>query len=69
MQTRQLIANMRVCGTSGLLPQVITTTRVLSGQRESSRPKHGVTEGIITLAEDMRPEATLCHGLKKYEST
>jgi len=36
---------------------------VLSGQREKSRPKHDVTEGILTLAKDKRPEATLLIGL------
>jgi len=28
-----------------------------------SRPKHAVSEGKMTLAEDMRPEATLLIGL------
>jgi hypothetical protein len=36
---------------------------VLPGQREWSRPEHGVTEGIMTLAENTRPEATLLIGL------
>ena len=39
---------------------------VLSGQREQSRPKHDVTEGVLTLAEDKRPEATLLIGLSLY---
>jgi len=41
----------------------ITTIRVLPGQIEWSRPKHDVTEGIMTLPEDMKPEATLLIGL------
>jgi len=66
-QTRHLIVNTRVCGTSGLSSQAIRTTRVLPGQREQSRPKHDVTEGTMTLAYDMRPEATLVIGLTWYE--
>jgi len=62
-QTRQLIVNMRVRGTLGLSPQEIRTPEVLPGQREQSRPKHDVTEGIMTLAVDKRPEATLLIGL------
>jgi len=54
---------MRVCGTSGLSPQAIRLTRVRSGQREQFWPKHDVTEGIITVAEDKGPEATLLIGL------
>jgi len=54
---------MRVRGTSGLSSQAIRTASVLPGQRERSRPKHDVTEGIMMLAEDMRPEATLLIGL------
>jgi len=54
---------MQVCGISGLSPQVIRTTRVLPGQREWSQPKYDVTEGIMTLAEDKRSEATLLMGL------
>ena len=62
-QTQQLIVNMRVSRTYSLLPQAIGVTVVLSGQRELSRPNHDVTEGILTLAEDKRPEATLLIGL------
>jgi len=58
-QTQQLIVNMQVSGTHDLLPQAIRVIMILSGQREQSRPKHDVTEGIMTLAEDKRPEATL----------
>jgi len=54
---------MQVCGISGLWPQAIRTTRVLPGQREWSRLKHDVTEGIMTLADDKRLEATLLIGL------
>jgi hypothetical protein len=36
----------------------------LPGQREWSRPKHDVTEGIMMPADDMRPEATLLIGLR-----
>jgi len=49
-QTQQLIVNMQVCGTHDLLLQAMRVTMVLSGQREQSRPKHDVTEGIMTLA-------------------
>jgi len=49
-QTQQLIVKMQVSGTYDLLPQAIRVIMVLSGQRELSRPKHDVTEGIMTLA-------------------
>jgi len=49
-QTQQLLVNMQVSGTHDLLPQAIRVIMVLSGQREQSRPKHDVTEGIMTLA-------------------
>jgi hypothetical protein len=42
---------------------VIRDNDALPGQREQSRPKHKVTEGIMTSADDMRPEATLFIGL------
>ena len=29
----------------------------------SSRPKHAVSEGLLALADDMRPEATMLIGL------
>jgi len=35
----------------------------LPGQREWSQPEHDMTEGIMMLAEDKRPEATLLSGL------
>jgi len=57
---------MGVRGTSGWLPQAITGTRVLPGQWESSRPKLDVTEGIMKLADEKRPEATLLIGLSWY---
>jgi hypothetical protein len=62
-ETQQSIVNMRVCGIVVLLPQAIRETDATPGQREKSRPKHDVTEGIMTSAEDMRPEATLLIGL------
>jgi len=62
-QTWQSIVNMLVCGTSDSLPQGIRTIWVLPGYRERSRPEHDMTEGIMTLAEDKRPEATLLIGL------
>jgi len=62
-QTQQLIVNMQVRGTFGLLPQAITETRELPGQQEWSRPKHDVNEGIMMLADDKRPVATLLIGL------
>jgi len=54
---------MRVWGIANLLPQEIRVFSALPGQREWSRPKHDVTEGIMTSADDMRPEATLLIGL------
>jgi hypothetical protein len=54
---------MRVSGISDLLRQAIGIIGALPGQRERSRPKHDVTEGFMTLADDMRPEATLIIGL------
>jgi len=57
------MVNMRLCRTYDLLPEAIRTVRVLPGQREWSRPKHNMTEGIMTLAEDKRPETTLLIGL------
>jgi len=58
-QTQQLIVNMQVSGTDDVLPQAIRVFMVLPGQREQSRPKHDVSEGVMTFAKDMRPEATL----------
>jgi hypothetical protein len=52
-----------VHGIWGLIPQLIGTTLVASGQREWSRPLHGVTEEIMMLAEGMRPEVTVHIGL------
>ena len=56
------MVNMRVRGIVTLLPQAIRDSDALPGQREQSRPKHDVTEGIMTSADDMRPEATLLVG-------
>jgi hypothetical protein len=63
-QTQQSLVNMRVRGIVTLLPQAITDNDALRGQREQSRPKHDVTEGMMTSADDMRPEATLLIGLR-----
>jgi len=49
-QMQQLIVNMQVSGTHDLSPKAIRIIMVLSGQREQSRPKLDVTEGIMTLA-------------------
>jgi len=57
---------MQVQGIVNLLPQAIRVIDVLPGQRQESRPKHDVTEGIMTSADDMRPEATLLIGLSEY---
>jgi hypothetical protein len=54
---------MRVRGIVTLLPQAIRARGTLPGQTEWSRPKHEVTEEIMTSAVDMRPEATLLIGL------
>ena len=63
LQTQQLVVDMRVRGISNLLPQAIRAIGAPSGQREQSWPKHNMTEGIMMLAEDKRPEATLLIGL------
>jgi hypothetical protein len=65
-QTQQSIVYMRVRGIVSLLPHAIGITGALPGQRERSRPKYYVTEGVMTSAEDMRPEATLLIGLSYY---
>jgi len=44
---------MRVRGTPDLPLKQIGVIGVLPGQREWSRPKHDMTEGIMTLAEDI----------------
>jgi hypothetical protein len=54
---------MRVRGIVTLSPQAIRARGALPGQREWSRPKHDVTEEIMTSANDMRPEATRLIGL------
>jgi hypothetical protein len=64
-QTQQSIVNMRVQGIVTLSPQAIRAHGALPGQREWSRPNHDVTEGIMSSADDMRPEATLLIGLSK----
>jgi hypothetical protein len=46
--------------------QATRTRGALPGQREESRPKHDVTEGIMTSADDTRPEATLLIGLSYH---
>ena len=56
---------MRYHGISGLLLPAIRTTRALHGQREWSQPKHDVSEGIMTLADNMRSKATLNIGLNE----
>jgi len=61
--TQQSIAKTLLRGISGLSSQAIRTTRAHSGQREWSWPERGVTEEIMTSAEDKRPEATLLIGL------
>ena len=62
-ETQQLIVNMGVHRISDLLPQAIGVIGALPGQRERFRPKHDVTEGIMTWAKDMRPEAMLIIGV------
>jgi len=57
---------MRVSGFFNLLPQAIRAIGAHPGQREWSRPKHDVTEGIMMSAEYMMPEATLLIGLSNY---
>ena len=62
-ETQQSIVNMEERGISNLLPQAIGIIGALPGQTEQSRPKHDLTEGIMTLAENSRPEATLLIGV------
>jgi hypothetical protein len=62
-QTQQSIVYMQVRGIVSLLPHAIGITGTLPGQREWSRLKHYVTEGIMKSAEDMTSEATLLIGL------
>jgi len=50
---------MRVRGTLDLLPQAIQVIGALPSPREQSLPQYDVTEGIMMLADDKRPEATL----------
>ena len=54
---------MRECG--NLQAHVLSgeNTLQLSPAYRRSRPKHAVSEGLMTLAEDQRPEATLLIGL------
>jgi hypothetical protein len=44
-------------------PLVRRTTWELFGQIGWSCPQHGVTEAIMMLADEMRPEATLLIGV------
>jgi hypothetical protein len=60
---QQSIVKMGLRGISDLLPQAIRVIGALPSQKEWSQPKHDVTEGFVTSAEDMRPEATLLIGL------
>jgi len=53
-------------GISDLSPAGITDIGVLPGRREKSCPKNDFTEGIMTLADDKRPEATRLVGLSEY---
>jgi hypothetical protein len=57
---------MRVRGIVSLPLPMVKDTDALPGQRERSRPEHDMTEGIMTSADDMRPEATLLIGLSWY---
>jgi len=54
---------MRVRGISDLLPQAIRVIGALPGPGELSQPKDDMTEGIMMLAVEKRPEATLLIGL------
>jgi len=59
-------SQMQVRGIRSLLSQAIRVTGALPGQRERSRPRHDMTEGIMTSTYDMRSEATLFIGLSKH---
>jgi hypothetical protein len=53
-------------GTPDISSQAIRVFRILSGQREQSRPKHDVTGGIMMLAESKRIEPTLLIRLNEH---
>jgi hypothetical protein len=57
---------MQVRGIVSLSPQAIRVAGTLPGLRDWSRPKHDVTEGIMTSAEDLRSEATRLIRLSWY---
>jgi len=59
LRTQQSIVNIRECRTPGSLPLAIGVDSVLAGHSDWSPPEHDVAEGIMTLAEDKIPEATL----------
>jgi hypothetical protein len=56
---------MQVRGIVNLASQAIRVIDAFPSQRERSRPKDDVTEGIMMSADDMRPEATLLIGLSQ----
>jgi hypothetical protein len=64
--TQKSTASTLLRGISSLSSQMIRTPRALPGQREFSRPEGRVIEGIMTLAEDKRPKATLLIGWSWY---
>jgi len=57
------MVDMWVRGLSDVLPSPTEVIGALPSQGEQSRPKHDMTEGIITLADDKRPGATLLIGI------
>lgn len=54
---QQLIHNVQVHGSSSLLPSAVRTPSVLPSQRDFTGATHDITEGIMTWADEMRPEA------------
>jgi hypothetical protein len=48
------------------VPQAIRVIKALPGPREWSRPEHDVNAGVMTLADDKRPEATLLIAFSEY---
>jgi hypothetical protein len=54
---------MRVCGNLQAHALSGENTLRLSSVYGSPKPKHAVSEGLLALAEDKRPEATLLIGL------
>lgn len=62
--TQQSIRNVQVCGTSSLLPSAVRTTSDLPSQHDLPGATHDMTDGIMKLADEMRPEVILLNALR-----